>query len=103
MFELERLGAPIYVAFVTPANPIRSDGVELNVVDTEEVRLPAEYEAYADVFSEAEAVKFPNVTRVEHSISVEEGAEVPYSSIYSLSANELRVLREYIESSLKKG
>jgi hypothetical protein len=103
MFELERLGASIYAAFVTPANPMRSDGVELNAVDTEEVRLPAEYEAYADVFSEAEAAKFPDATRVEHSISVEEGAEVPYGPIYSLSANELRVLREYIESSLEKG
>ena len=40
MFELERLGAPIYAVFVTPANPMRNDGVELSVVVTEEVRIP---------------------------------------------------------------
>jgi hypothetical protein len=103
MFELERLGAPIYAAFVTPAIPMRSNSVELNTVDTEEIHLPPEYEAYANVFSEVEAAKFPDTTRVEHSIPVEEGAEVPYGPIYSLSVNELRVLREYIKSSLEKG
>jgi hypothetical protein len=50
MFELERLEAPIYVVFVTPAIPLRSDGVELNMMDTEEIQLPSEYEDYADVF-----------------------------------------------------
>jgi hypothetical protein len=82
---------------------MRSDSVELNAVDTEEIRLPPKYEAYANVFSKVEAAKFPDATRVEHSIPIEEGAEVLYSPIYSLSANELRVLREYIESSLEKG
>ena len=103
MFELERLGAPIYAVFVTPAIPMRSECVALHALDTEEIQLPPEYQEYAEVFSETEAAKFPDSTRVEHSIPVEEGAEVPYGPIYSLSANELRVLREYIESSLAKG
>ena len=103
MFELERLGAPIYAVFVTPAIPMRSDCVELNAMDTQDITLPPEYAEYAEVFSEEEAAKFPDSTRVEHSIPVEEGAEVPYGPIYSLSANELRVLREYIKSSLVKG
>jgi Reverse transcriptase (RNA-dependent DNA polymerase) len=82
MFELERLGAPIYVVFVIPAIPLRSDGVELNATDTEEIRLPPKYEDYANVFSEEEASKFPDSTRVEHSIPIEEGAEVPHGPIY---------------------
>jgi hypothetical protein len=84
-------------------NLIRSDSVELNSVEAEEVRLLFKYEAYADVFSESEAIKFPDSTRVEYSIFIEEGAEVPFDPIYSLSANELKVLRAYIESSLEKG
>jgi hypothetical protein len=82
MFELERLRAPIYVVFVTSAIPLRSDGVELNATDTEEIRLPPKYKDYADVFSEEEASKFPDSTRVEHSILIEEGAEVPHGPIY---------------------
>jgi hypothetical protein len=103
MSKLEELGIPIYTLFVTPANPMRSDSVELNSVEAEEVRLPPEYKAYADVFSESEAAKFPDSTRVEHSIPIEEDAEVSFGPIYSLSATELEVLRAYIESSLEKG
>ena len=75
----------------------------LYAVSTGEINLPAEYEDYADVFSEAEAARFPDSTRVEHSIPIEEGKEVPFGPIYKLSANELRVLREYIDSSMAKG
>jgi Reverse transcriptase (RNA-dependent DNA polymerase) len=103
MFELERLRAPIYAVFVTPAIPLRSDGVELNATDTEEIRLPPEYEDYADVFSEEEASKFPDSMRVEHSILIEEGAEVPHGPIYQLGEHELDVLRDYLESSQEKG
>jgi hypothetical protein len=103
MFELERLGAPIYVVFITPAIPIRSDSVELTTLSTELITLPSKYEEYAKVFSKEEAAKFLDSTRVEHSIPVKEGVEVLYNPIYSLSANELRVLREYIKSSLAKG
>jgi Reverse transcriptase (RNA-dependent DNA polymerase) len=103
MFELERLKAPIYVVFVTPAILLRSDGVELNTMDTEEIRLPPEYKDYADVFLEEEASKFPNSTRVEYSIPIKEGAEVPYNPIYQLREHKLGVLRDYLESSQEKG
>jgi hypothetical protein len=102
MFKLERLGAPIYVVFVTPAIPLRSDDVELNMTDTEEIRLPSEYKDYVNVFSEEEALKFPDSTRVEHSILIEEGAEVPHGPIYQLGEHELSVLHDYLESSQKK-
>jgi hypothetical protein len=99
MFKLERIRAPIYVVFVTSAIPLRSDGVELNIIDTEEIQLPPEYKDYANVFSEEEASKFPNSTRVEHFILIKEGAEVPYDPIYQLREHELGVLRDYLESS----
>jgi hypothetical protein len=72
-------------------------------VEAEEVRLPSKYKAYANIFSESEATKFLDSTRVKHSISIKEGVEVPFSPIYSLSANKLEVLRAYIKSSLEKG
>jgi Reverse transcriptase (RNA-dependent DNA polymerase) len=102
MFELERLKIPIYVIFVISTISLRSDSVKLNTTDTEEIRLPPEYKDYANVFSEEEASKFPNSTRVEHFILIEEGAEVPHSPIYQLGEYELDVLRDYLESSQKK-
>jgi hypothetical protein len=99
MFELERIKAPIYVVFVTPAIPLRSDGVKLNTTDMEEIRLPSKYKDYADVFSEEEASKFLDSTRVEYFIPIKEGVEVLYGLIYQLGEHELGVLRDYLESS----
>jgi hypothetical protein len=93
--------ALIYAVIVLPAKPLREAGVELN--STEMVTsLSEEYADYADVFSEEEAAKLPESTRVRHAIPIEESAEVPYGPIYPLSANELRALREYIENNLVK-
>jgi hypothetical protein len=103
MFKLERLRAPIYIVFITPTIPIWSDSVELTTLSTEPITLPLKYKEYAKVFSKEETAKFLDSTYVEHSILIKEGVEVLYGSIYSLSANELRVLREYIKSSLAKG
>jgi hypothetical protein len=89
MFELERLRAPIYIVFITLMILMRSDGVELYTIEAEEIQLSSEYTDYANVFLEEEAVKFLEFTHVEHAIPIEEGVEVPYRLIYSLSINEL--------------
>jgi hypothetical protein len=102
MFKLERLKAPIYIMFITSTISIRSDSVELTTLSTESITLPPKYKEYAKVFSKEETAKFLDSTCVEHSILVEEGVEVPYDLIYSLNANKLQVLREYIKSSLAK-
>jgi hypothetical protein len=103
MFKLERLKALIYVVFVTSIVLIRSDYVALYTLNIEEIQLPPKYQEYAKIFSKIEATKFLDSTYVEHSIPIKEGAEVLYNLIYSLSANKLRVLSEYIKSSLIKG
>jgi hypothetical protein len=82
MFKLERIRVPIYVVFITSTIPLRSDDVELNTTDTEEIQLPSKYENYINVFSEEEASKFPDSTRVEYFIFIKEGVEVPYNLIY---------------------
>jgi hypothetical protein len=82
MFKLERLKVSIYIVFVTLMILLRSDDVKLNTMDMEDIRLPPKYENYANIFSKEEALKFLNSTRVEHFISIKEGVEVLYSSIY---------------------
>jgi transposase InsO family protein len=78
-------------------------GLGLYSVEVAEPQLPEEYEDWADVFSEEAAARLSEVTAVTHKIRIEEGKEVPYGPIYPLSAHELRVLREYLEDSLRKG
>jgi hypothetical protein len=68
-----------------------------------ELRLPEAYRDYTDVFSKTEAGKLLDFIRVMHFINIEERKIVFFDLIYSLSAIELRVLREYLKSNLIKG
>jgi hypothetical protein len=94
---------PIYAIFPLPARSRLIAGVSRATLMEEEIQLPAEYCDYADVFSKTEADKLPKSTKVAHSIEIEEGKTVPFGPIYALSANELRVLREYLDNSMAKG
>ena len=89
--------------YVTPTILLRDVSARLLVLTAEEVRLPNEYADYADVFDEPGAGKLPEISKVSHSIEIEEGKDVPYRPIYALSANELRVLREYLKNAMAKG
>jgi hypothetical protein len=82
---------------------IQNTGITLYSTDVTEFQLPKEYLEYTDVFSEEEAAKLPESIRVEYAITIEKGKNIPYGPIYVLSTNKLRVLREYIKSSLIKG
>jgi hypothetical protein len=70
---------------------------------TAEVELPVEFQRFARVFDDPSDDPFATDTKVTHSIPLEEGATVPYGPIYPLSARELQVLREYLETALEKG
>jgi len=95
--------AEIFMIILNPATPRSGTGAALRAAQLGEVVLPPEYAEYADVFSEENAATLPATTKVKHSIVLKEGSQVPYKSIYPLSAHELNVLREYIDSSLTKG
>ena len=90
---------PVYVQ---PAESLRDAGVALYSTDVVNLQLPKEYEDYADVFSEEGAATLPKSIRIKHAITVEEGEIIPYKPVYALNTNKLRVLREYIKSSLAK-
>ena len=71
-------------------------------VSTDKINLPAEYKNYTDVFSETEAARFLDLIRVKYLILIKKEKEVLFGLIYKLFANKLRVLREYINSSIIK-
>ena len=54
------------------------------------------------MFSEQRADKLPPVTGKTHEIEIRE-TEPPHRPIYTLLAVKLKALREYLDSSLRKG
>jgi hypothetical protein len=81
---------------------IQNTGITLYSTEVAKLQLPKEYIKYIDVFSEEGATKLPEFTRVEYAIIIEKEKNIPYGPIYVLNTNKLRVLREYIKSSLAK-
>jgi hypothetical protein len=65
--------------------------------------LPAEYQDFADVFSEREADTLPPHREYDLHIETEDGQVPPIGHIYSLSQAELSALREFIDTNLKSG
>jgi hypothetical protein len=76
-------------------------GVALYSVNIE-VILPPKYTDYASVFSKENATKYLANTTIRHLIEIKEGVKAPYGLIYPLSTNELRVLREYLDTYLAR-
>jgi len=68
------------------------------------VEISPEYSDFADVFSKANANKLPpHRQHLDHSIPLKEGAKLQFGPIYNLSEVELEILKEYIETNLRKG
>ena len=66
--------------------------------------VPEEYHEFAKVFSKEEADRLPEHRPYDHAIKLQPGTEPPWSSrIYSLSPDELKTLRTYIDDNLQKG
>jgi hypothetical protein len=75
---------------------------QLPLKATDSSTIPQEYSSYQDVFSKEEADKLPPASGPKLEIDTGD-KEPPYGPIYALSEKELQVLREYLDSSLKKG
>ena len=65
--------------------------------------LPPKYKEYRNIFSVEEAGILTNNSNVDHVIKIKLGKTLPHLPIYNLLANELKILKEYINTSLKKG
>ncbi|HEV7736493.1 MAG TPA: reverse transcriptase domain-containing protein [Chlamydiales bacterium] len=65
--------------------------------------VPEEYHEFADVFSKKKADSLAEHRPYDLRIITEEGSVPPIGPIYSLSANELQALREFIDENLAIG
>jgi hypothetical protein len=59
--------------------------------------------SYKDVFLVEAAATLPENGQLDHRIDLEAGKEPPHGPLYSLSQNELAVLRDYLEEAMRKG
>jgi len=60
----------------------------------------SEYYEFANVFSKIKAETFSSHRPYDLKINLEESAQPPVGPIYSLSASEQEVLKEFIEENL---
>ncbi|EMR88326.1 putative polyprotein-like protein [Botrytis cinerea BcDW1] len=64
--------------------------------------IPEEYQEFQQAFFEEESTILPEHHPTEHRIDLEVDSKPPWRPIYSLSEEELTVLREYLEEYQKK-
>ena len=64
--------------------------------------LSQNYKEYADIFLKEKAIILSEIIRFTHIISIKKNKNVLYKSIYSLTANKLKVLYNYFNSNLVK-
>ena len=65
--------------------------------------IPEEYHDFAQVFSQEESDKLSEHCLYDHKIPLQPNKTPPYGPIYSLSPEELKVLRQYLEDNFRKG
>jgi hypothetical protein len=66
-------------------------------------KVPQEYHEFSKVFSKEEADKLPEHRPYDHKVTLQPDSTPPWGPIYSLSPEELQVLRQYIDDNLRKG
>lgn len=65
--------------------------------------IPPELSAYADVLDVGNSAILPSFKNTDHEIDLKPGTVPPVGPIYSLSAHELKILKEYLDENLAKG
>ena len=65
--------------------------------------IPKEYHEFLPLFSKEVTETLPPHRPYDHKIKLQEGFTPPFGPIYSLSREELQVLKEWIEKNLSKG
>ena len=88
----------IYILALPLEDAIRVYSISVNISIP---ILPLEYYNFANVFNEKKVAKLLILSKVEYTI--ETIRDLPFSLLYSLLEVQLKVLKEYIKSSLKKG
>lgn len=65
--------------------------------------IPSEYHEFLPLFSEAVARKLPPHRPYDHRITLKEGFTPPFGPLYSMSHEELKELKKWLEENLAKG
>jgi hypothetical protein len=100
----EAKNATVGMLWIQPVVPGQETTVGVTLAGLmREPELPPQFRKFASVFGDPSEDPFETGTKTRHSIPLEEGKTAPYGPIYPLSAKELRVLREYLESAMAKG
>ena len=74
------------------------------LVETSDLsNVPSEYHKFADIFSKIKAKTLSSHRPYDLKINLEEDAQPPVGSIYSLSVSEQEALKKFIEENLNIG
>jgi hypothetical protein len=65
--------------------------------------IPPEYHKYLKIFEKVNADKLPPHCPCDHKIPLEDGFQLPFGPLYSLSCPELEELKRWLEENLSKG
>ena len=65
-------------------------------------RIPAEYQAFTEVFSKKKVNELPVHRTHDHAINFEGTGDPPFGPLYNLSGNKLKVLQDYLADNLAK-
>ena len=66
-------------------------------------KLPIEYHDFLNIFFQANSDILPPHRSYDHKIPLMEIITPPWGSLYSISQDELKVLKKYLEENLSKG
>ena len=102
MFKLKRADTLIYTVYLNSMPLIQNVSIELYSTEVIKIQLLKKYKDYTDVFSEKKTNKMSNFVHIEHLIFIKKDKNVLFKSIYSLSANKLHILYNYLNLSLVK-
>jgi hypothetical protein len=88
---------------VVPSSTAHTDPLPDEEMECFHKVVPSEYHDFADVFSKEEAKVMPPHRPYDHPIDLDPDTTPPHGPIYSMSENELVVLREYLDDMVSKG
>ena len=94
-----RPGHQVFVASMKDIEKALAPKEEIDVMS----KLPSEYHEFASLFSREEADKLPPHRPYDHKIPLKPGVEPPFGPLYSMSRDELVVLKKYLDENLAKG
>ena len=96
------------IAIIAPENdssgtaPDCRPGWESGLAELSAQLVPPEYYNYLSIFSEEEAKALPPHHYVDHAIPLIKGGKPPFRQMYSMSDNDLKELKAWIEENVTK-